>query len=84
RTMPDWDFHAAISGSRAERFDDALSLIFAERWYRIGDQREDRIFRFTSKLFRKQRYKASVRPVIDSLRESRVDTENLSASSTNL
>lgn len=58
-TMPDWEFHAAISGSRTERIDDLLSLITAKRWYRLGDQREDRIFRYAARLFLKRRYRTS-------------------------
>jgi hypothetical protein len=79
-TMPDWDFHAAIPGSRLERLGDIFSLLRAERWYRIGDRREPRMFRFAAKLLRKRRYKPAVdRKFSDSPRESRVDTETLSA-----
>lgn len=55
-SMPDWDFHAAISGSRAERLDDVISLIAAERWYRLGDRREDSLFRAAARIFLKRRY----------------------------
>ena len=58
-TMPDWEFHAAISGSSTERIDDALSLIAAKRWYRLGDQREDRLFRWAARLFLKRRFRTS-------------------------
>ena len=58
-TMPDWEFHAAISGSQTERIDDVLSLITAKRWYRLGDQREDRLFRYAARLLLKRRYRTS-------------------------
>ena len=54
-SLPDWAFHAAISGSRAERLEDTLKLIGAKRWYRLGDRTEDRLFRAAARIFRKRR-----------------------------
>jgi len=72
RAMPDWEFHAAISGSRAERFEDILSLIAAKRWYRLGDRREDRGFRWTARLLRKRRYRATL-STVSTIRSDRRD-----------
>lgn len=60
RSMPEWEFHAAISGSQAERLEDIFALISAKRWYRLGDRREDRGFRWAARIFRKRRYRATL------------------------
>ena len=68
--MPEWEFHAAISGSRAERIDDVLALIGAKRWYRLADRREDRLFRVAARLFGKRRFRP--RQTVSTIRD-RVD-----------
>jgi len=57
-SMPDWEIHAAMSGSRFERIDDVVSLAVAKRWYSLADRHEDRFFRFAAKLLRKRRLRA--------------------------
>ena len=58
--MPEWDYYAAISGSRAEAWDDALSLLTAKRWYRLGDRREGRLFRLVARFANKRRVRGSI------------------------
>lgn len=49
--MPEWDFHPAMSGSKSERLEDALSLIAAKAWYRLGD--DDPFLNYVGAVLRK-------------------------------
>jgi hypothetical protein len=53
--MPEWEFRAAIGGSRSERFLDIVSLVFADRWYSLGETREDALFRKIARLVARRR-----------------------------